>query len=196
MGRLDRVIGTCSVIGGAAWIAACLVHNSLPQGCIDSGCGDGAEMRGSSTADVALLVVAGLLLAVSSLGLLVLARSGRGLGRPGVVAAVAGAVGLLLLGASGIVSTVDNNWAGMPALVVPGVLLLALGLAVLVWVVFRAGVLPTWLSALLVLTVALLPFANEQTSRILLAIPFGLAWMLTGAVVWAGRPRTVMADSR
>ena len=198
MGRVDRVTGLCSVVGGAAWVAGCLVHNSLPQGCIDAGCTDGAVMRGSSPAEVALLVMAGLLLAVSSLGLLVLARTARGgdLGRPGAASGVAGGAGLLLLGAAGIVAAFDGNWSGMPGLVVPGVLFLALGLALLAWVVFRAGVLPTWLCALLLATVLVLPFANEQTSRILLAVPFGLAWMVTGVVVAARRPQTVMADSR
>jgi len=155
-------------------------------------------MRGSSPAEVALLVMAGLLLAVSSLGLLVLARTARGgdLGRPGAASGVAGGAGLLLLGAAGIVAAFDGNWSGMPGLVVPGVLFLALGLALLAWVVFRAGVLPTWLCALLLAAVLVLPFANEQTSRILLAVPFGLAWMVTGVVVAARRPQTVMADSR
>lgn len=198
MGRLGRVTGICSLVGGAAWIAACFVHNSLPQGCIDEGCTDGAVMRGSSPTAGALLVVAGLMLAVSCLGLLVLARTARGghLGRPGTLAGWAGAAGLLLLGAAGLVSAVDSNWEGMPGLVVPGVLLLALGLALLAWVVFRAGVLPTWLCALLLATVLVLPFANEQTSRILLAVPFGVAWMVTGAVVGARGPATAMADSR
>ena len=49
--------------------------------------------------------------------------------------------------------------------------------------------LPTWVAALMLVTVVLLPFSNEQTSRILLAVPFGLAWMLAGAVLLRGPTR-------
>ena len=59
-------------------------------------------------------------------------------------------------------------------------------------VVLRAGVLPSWVSALLVVTGVLLLFANEQTSRILLALPFGLTWVAAG-VVLLRRSRTSRA---
>ena len=44
----------------------------------------------------------------------------------------------------------------------------------------KAGVLPRVVAVVLIATALLLPFANEQTSRILLAIPFGLAWVAAG----------------
>jgi hypothetical protein len=50
-------------------------------------------------------------------------------------------------------------------------------------VVIRSRVLPTALSALLLATVVTLPFANEQTSRILLAVPFGLTWLGAGVLL-------------
>ena len=75
--------GICSVLGGAAWTAACFVHNSLPQGCIGDTCG-GRPLRGSLPAGVALVAVAGIMLVVSCVGLLLLARRSRGLGRVGV----------------------------------------------------------------------------------------------------------------
>jgi hypothetical protein len=181
--RLTRVTGVCSVVGGLAWAAACLVHNSLPQGCIDEGCA-ARTMRGSSPLDGLLFVVAGLMLAASGLGLLLLARAGSGLGRTGIAAGAAGAAGCLLLGAALVVSTfVDNNWNGMPGLGVPGVLLLAVGLVLVAVVVLRARVLPAWCAALLLTTALPLPFANEQTSRILLAVPFGLCWMAAGVAL-------------
>ena len=153
-------------------------------------------MRGSSPVATTLFVVAGLMLAVSGVGLLVLARQRSPLGRLAVLAAAAGGLGLLLLAAAGVVSTwVDNEWNGMPGLVVPGILLLAVGLVLVATVIIRRRVVPIWTAALLLGSALLLPFANEQTSRILLAVPFGLAWILFGlSLLWGGR--TSLSRSR
>jgi hypothetical protein len=74
---VQKITGASSLTGGLAWVAACLVHNSQPQGCIGDACDLGGTERGSTSLDATLMVVAGLLLAVSALGLLLLAR-GRG----------------------------------------------------------------------------------------------------------------------
>lgn len=175
--------GIGSIIGGASWTAACFVHNSLPQGCIGQGCVD-TTMRGSTPVDQLLFALAGLMLACTGLGCLQLTRERNGLGRLAVVAAATGGVGLLLLGAAGVVSTfIDNDWAGMPGLVVPGILLLATGLVLVAAVVIRARLVPVALSSMLLATALLLPVANEQTSRILLAVPFGLCWLGLGLVL-------------
>ena len=181
--QVRTVTGVCSAIGGIAWVAACFVHNSLPQGCIGDQCGGGNAMRGSSPVDTTLFVVAGLMLASSGMGLLVLAHRRAGSGRLGVLAGISAGLGLVLLAAAGVVSIVDNNWNGMPGLVIPGVLLLVLGLVLVAAVVLRAHVVPVWVAALLLGTALLLLFANEQTSRILLAVPFGIAWLTMGVVL-------------
>jgi hypothetical protein len=137
-------------------------------------------MRGSSPVASTLFVVAGLMLALSGIGLLVLAHQRRRLGRLGALAGTAAALGLLLLAAAALVSAVDNDWNGMPGLVIPGIVLLAVGLVLVAAVVLRARVVTTWMGALLLGTAVLLPFANEQTSRILLAVPFGVAWLTLG----------------
>jgi hypothetical protein len=104
---------------------------------------------------------------------------------------------LTLLLAAGVVSTfVDDEWDGMPGLVVPGVVLLTVGLALTSIVVVRARVLPTALLAVLLVTVAALPFANEQTSRILLAVPFGLTWLCAGALLLVRSPATQMRGAQ
>jgi hypothetical protein len=180
--QLTTVTGVCSTLGGLAWVLACFVHNSLPQGCIGDGCSE-RPMRGSSTLDTALFDLAGVLLALSGTGLLLLAHRTRRLGRLGAVAGGTAALGLLLLAGAAVMSTLDNNWEGMPGLVIPGIGLLAIGLVLVTVVVLRAGVVPTWLGCLLVATALLLPFANEQTSRILLAVPFGLVWLAVGVVL-------------
>jgi hypothetical protein len=179
--------GVCSAIGGVAWVAACFVHNSLPQGCIDEQC-EHATMRGSSPADTVLFGIAGVMLAASGLGLLVEAHRRRPLGRLGALAGITAALGLLLLAAAGVVSSVDNDWEGMPGLVLPGIVLLAVGLALVAVVVLRARVVPALVAALLLGTAVLLPAANEQTSRILLAVPFGVAWLALGVALVRDRP--------
>jgi hypothetical protein len=180
--QVRRVAGTCSAVGGLAWVVACFVHNSLPQGCIGDQC-DYRPMRGSSPVSMTLFLVAGVMLAISGIGLLVLAHRTARFGRLGALAGTTAALGLLVLGAAGVMSLVDNDWNGMPALAVPGILLTAVGLVLVAVLVLRARVVPTWLGVLLVGTALLLPFTNDQTSRILLAVPFGLAWLTLGVIL-------------
>ena len=124
------------------------------------------------------------MLAVSGVGLLLLTRRHGGLGRTGLVAVLIGGLGGALLLAAGIVSGfINGDWSGMPGLVVPGVVLVAVGAALLGWVVFRTRLLPTWSALLLLCTALLLPLVNEQTSRILLAVPFGVAWFIAGVTL-------------
>jgi hypothetical protein len=186
--RVRTLVGACSAIGGGAWVAACFVHNSLPQGCIDEQCGD-RPMRGATPLDSTLFGVAGVMLAASGIGLLLLAGRSRPLGRLGALAGTTAAVGLLLLAAAGVVSAVDNEWNGMPGLVIPGILLLAVGLVLVAAIVLRARIVPAALAALLLVSALLLPFANEQTSRILLAVPFGLVWLALGVTLLRDRSR-------
>jgi len=189
------VTGGTSLLGGAAWVGMCFVQNTLPQGCIGDQCLE-RPMRGSSDLASLLSVVAGVLLAASVAGFVVLSRRRGHWGRSSRLGVVAVAAGFLFLLAAGVMTVVDGNWEGMPGLVVPGVLLLAIGLLLVAWMVLRARVLPTWVAVLMLVTVLLLPFSNEQTSRILLAVPFGLAWMLAGAVLLRRpAPRQLISSS-
>ena len=175
------------VVGGVSWTAACFVHNSLPQGCIDEGCADRA-MRGSSPVATTLFVVAGLCSpSAGSDFSFSLDSARRSAGSPCSQPQPAD-WDFCCLAAAGVVSTwVDNEWNGMPGLVVPGILLLAVGLVLVATVIIRRRVVPIWTAALLLGSALLLPFANEQTSRILLAVPFGLAWILFGLCLVVGR---------
>lgn len=67
----------------------------------------------------------------------------------------------------------------MPYFVLPVLLALVVGFVLLGVVILRTGVLPRWCAALLGM--------NEQTTRVLLAIPFGVAWAVLGAVLWTRR---------
>lgn len=183
MDRMSSVTAMSAVVAGVTWCVAALVHNQQPQGCVGQGCA-GTVMRGSTGLTTVLLAVAGAALAVSLVGLLRLARRRVPGGRLARVAATAAGLGLLCLLAAGAILTFgDSNWSGMPWVVAPGVLLLVLGLLLAGVIVWRAGILPRAVTGAVLVTVLLLPFANEQTSLVLLAIPFGVAWATAGAVL-------------
>jgi hypothetical protein len=153
-------------------------------------------MRGSTPVATTLFVVAGLMLVVSGLGLLLLARRAGALDRLGILGVLTGGLGCSLLAAAAIVSgVVDSDWEGMPGLVVPGVVLLAVGAVLLLWVVYRVKVLPDWVAFLLLGAALLVPFSNEQTSRILLAVPFGVAWFVAGVMLLAQRMSSALPAS-
>ena len=68
----------------------------------------------------------------------------------------------------------------MPFFLAPGGLALIIGMLLLGVATLRAGVLPRWSAALLIIgAVAMLAF-NDQNARALMAIPFGIAWMAVG----------------
>jgi hypothetical protein len=55
---------------------------------------------------------------------------------------------------------------------------------VLAVALLRSRYLPAWASAALLVGGALLILVNEQTARVLFAVPFGLAWVLVGVAEW------------
>lgn len=189
--RLAVVTGACAILGGAAWATACVIHASQPSGCVgDTDCSRVA-MREATYAASLLLAAAGALLVGSGGGVLWLIRRQGRLGRGAVLGAASAAVGVLLLVVAVTVQALffDGDFALMPAFVVPGIALLAVGLALVGWSVLRSGVLPRWAGMSLALGAVLLLGANEQTDAVLLAVPFGLAWLATGLALcgrWAG----------
>jgi hypothetical protein len=186
--RVAVVSGTCAVVGGLAWAVACVVHASQPQGCVGSECA-GTSMRESTATTAALVAVAGLMMVVSGVGLLLLVRRRGPLPRTARIGAGTAALGLALLASALTIQALffDGDFPWMPGFVAPGVLALAVGLVLVGWAVMRSGVVPRWAGVSLVVGAALLVAANEQTSSILLAVPFGLAWVATGAVLLVQR---------
>ena len=181
MGALARATGVSCVVAGTAWVAACLVHNLQPQGCIGEGCAGGAAMRSGTTLGAVLFLLAGAFLALSLAGLVLLARRRLGGSRVALAAAATSAVALVVLLAAAVMAgLVDPDWDGMPLLVGPGILLLTAGVILVAVTLWRARVVPRQLFLAVLAAVALLPFANEQTSLILLAIPFGLVLAAVG----------------
>jgi hypothetical protein len=144
-------------------------------------------MRQGSPLDATLLLLAMLLLVVGVVGLVIRAREANRFGRLGKIGMAASAAGVAALIISSLVQAIffAGDFPLMPYVFVPGGLALVVGLLLLGLAILRAGVLPRWVVALLIVgTLVMLGF-NDQNARVLLAIPFGMAWVAMGYTVWS-----------
>jgi hypothetical protein len=137
--------------------------------------------------DLAPYFIAALILIIVELAGLVIRvqRANRLglLGRTGLVAAIIG-VALLALGGGIQEIFFGGDFPLMPLFVIPGVLGLVIGFLLVAVAVLRANVLPRWAAWLLIVgALALLGF-NDQNARVLMAIPFGMASVAVGYVLW------------
>ena len=171
--RLARAAGTFAVIGGAAWVVAIILHSLQPRGCIGDECFD-RPMREGTTATAWLMVLAAAALVVFLVALLALLGRSGNLGWAGIAGLVCCALGLGGL-AVATLPQVRDQWRPLPMMVA-----IAVGLALLAWTVLRSGLMPTWAAIALLIGFLLLGGVSEQTSRVLLALPFGMAWLVTG----------------
>lgn len=143
-------------------------------------------MRTASDLVTGISAVAALLVLVGLVGLTLMARrSGRPLKLMNAGVACA-AVGFVVLLAAVFIQAVffGGDFSGMPYLVVAGMVILIVGFVLIGLFILRSGVLPRWLGILLVASSALLLASNEQTSAVLLAIPFQLAIAAAGFFMW------------
>lgn len=179
--RIASYSGACAVLGGIAWVAASLIHASQPRGCVGDECG-ALPMRNATSGTVLLVGLAGVMMVASGAGFLMLIKRRSRLGRTGILGAALCAFGLAVLALAAIVQELsyEGDFWLMPAFVVPGAAALAGGLALVSWTVLRSRLLPTWSGGSLLAGALLLLGANEQTAAVLLAVPFGLAWVATG----------------
>ena len=178
------------MLGGALWVAWAVVHALQPMGCVGDECDlPGRSMREGSPLGHALFITALLVLAAGVFGLVSRVRAAGRLGRIGRVGLVASAAGVATVVVAGLVQALlfgGDFWA-MPYFVIPAVLAVVVGFVLLGVAILRSGVLPRWAAALLIVgTVALLGM-NEQNTQVLLAIPFGVAWAVIGALLWTRR---------
>jgi len=114
-----------------------------------------------------------------------LARTGE-LGWTGVAGVAACVLGIAALAVMTLPTLRDQTRP------LPGLLAVAIGLALVGWTVLRSSVVPTWTGIGLLAGVLVLAGVGEQNSRVLLALPFGIAWLTTGVVLLA-RSRTEVA---
>jgi hypothetical protein len=145
-------------------------------------------MREGGPLEAALFLLAVLLLALGMAGLVIRARIGGRFGRLARTGLVSGAVGITVLIIGNLVQALffGGDFPLMPYVVIPGGLAVVAGFLLLGLAILQAGVLPRWAAGLLIVgALALLGF-NDQNARVLLAIPFGVAWMAVGYVLWFG----------
>ena len=181
---LTRLTGTLAVAAGLTMALAAYLQSLEPIGCIGDGC-NGHAMRDTPASVSLLFGVGGVLMVASVLGLGLLLRRRDGLGRLGVLGCGLLLVGAAVLAAGGVFAVLfpEPSEDAMPGFVIPGFGAIAIGLFLLAVAVFRAHILPTWSVALVAAGVVVMVFVNEQTSRVLLAIPFCLAWAVAGLVL-------------
>lgn len=185
---LIRWSGPAAMLGGALWIIGAVIHASKPRGCIAEECAF-RPMRESGALDGILMLLSLLLFAAGVVGLVVLARRSGRFGKTGKAGVVIGAAGAALLVIASLIQFIffGGDFLIMPTFVIPGLLALVLGLVLLGVAILRSGVLPRWTAALLIIGALAMLASNEQTARVLLTIPLGVAWVAVGYVLWTGR---------
>ncbi len=182
-----RIGGLAAMLGGALLVVYAVGAASMPRGCIGN---EECAIRPYRDAGVFefFMPLALLLIVAGMAGLTLRARQTGCLGRLGAAGAIVGAPGIALLIASGLVQTIlfGGDFPLMPFFVIPGFLALISGLLVLGVAVLRARVLPRWSSVLLVASTLVMLGFNDQTTQVLLTIPFALAWVAVGYILWSG----------
>jgi hypothetical protein len=73
-----------------------------------------------------------------------------------------------------------------PFFVIPAGLVLLVGILLLGITILRARVVPLWVAVLFVVGTLAMLGVNDQNAQVFLAIPFGLAWVAVGCVLWWG----------
>ena len=136
-----------------------------------------------------LMVLAAVALVVFLLALLALFGRSGNLGWTGIAGLVCCGLGLGGL-ALATLPHVRDQLRPLPMMAA-----IAVGLALLGWTVLRSGLIPTW--AAIALLIGFLPLGgvSEQTSRVLLALPFGLAWVVVGIALIQRRRIVLRAEA-
>lgn len=184
---LIRWSGLAAMLGGVLWMIGAVIHASKPRGCVAEECAF-RPMRESGALDGILMLLSLLLFAVGAAGLVILARSAGRFGKTGKAGAVIGAAGAALLVVASLIQFIffGGDFLLMPTFVIPGLLALVIGFVLLGVAILRSRVLPRWAAALLIIGALVMLGSNEQTARVLLTIPLGVAWVATGYVLWSG----------
>jgi hypothetical protein len=167
-----RGSAAAGAVGGLCLIAYGIVQAMQPPGCIAEEC-VGRTYRSAGALE-GFLFVAGLLLVIgATLGVRAVHRTGARVVRIAAVVAATGLFfGFVLMGSA-------LYFAGL-ALTIVGILAYAvMGIGLVV-----ARALPAWAGVMLTVSALLLLGANDQNERVLFVLPFGLAWLMLGALLW------------
>ncbi len=188
--RLMQWGGAAAGVGGLLWIAHAVLVARMPKGCIADACMT-RPMR-DSTAAAPVFLAAVLLIGIGVAALVRRSRAAGRFGRLGRIARGCAATGIAVLIAALLVQSIffRGDFPLMPTFVIPARLALVVGFLLLGITILRSGVLPRWTTALLIIGALAMLGVNDQNEQILLAIPFGLAWMAVEYVLWSGRATT------
>jgi hypothetical protein len=194
---LVRWCGLAAMLGGVLWAISAVIHASKPRGCIAEECAF-RPMRETSALDGFPLLLSLLLFAGGVAGLMILARSAGRWGKAGNTGVILCAIGAALVVIASLVQTIffGGDFPLMPFFVIPSALALVFGLLLLGLAILRARVLPRWAAVLFIVGTLAMLGVNEQTARVLLAIPLGVAWVVVGYVLWSGRGTAAQQPSR
>lgn len=168
-----RAGGAAGVAGGLSLTGYAIIQAMQAPGCIAEEC-TGRTYRTAGPVEGALFLVATVLIIGATLAFLAIsaAEGTRALRTSAVVAATASFSGFALIGIA--------YFAGL-ALVL-GVII---AYAVMGFSLASSRALPVWAGAMLAVAAVLLFGANDQNERVLFVVPFGVAWMVLGALLWA-----------
>jgi hypothetical protein len=186
--NLIRWSGLAAILGGVLWIAGAIQIGLQPRGCIGDECAF-RPMREGGPLEAVLLFLAMLLLAVGVAGLVIHTRNAGRFGRLGWIGSVASVVGVAVVIISGLIQDVffGGDFPLMPFLVIPAGLVLVVGFLLLGITILRARVVPLWVAVLFVVGTLAMLGVNDQNAQVFLAIPFGIAWVAVGYVLWWGK---------
>ena len=186
----SKLSGPAAMLGGGLWIGGAIATALRPEGCVGAECSlPGRSMRETSALEGGLFVAAVLLIAIGLAGLVVRARAMGRFGRLGRSGAITSAVGLAAIVISGLVQGLffGGDFPLMPFFVIPAGLTVVIGLLLSGIAILRAQVLPRWAGVLLIIGALALLGTNDQDARVLMSVPFGIAWLGVGYVLWSGR---------
>jgi hypothetical protein len=157
-----------------------------PEGCVGGDCAlPGRSFREGGVLDGVLLLGAVVLIGVGVAALMRRAQGVGRFGRLGRIGLLCASVGLALVLSGLLFIALTSRY--IPFVMLPGGVVLFIGIVILSVAILRADVLPRWSAAVLLLgSLAMFNF-NYQDARVLLAIPFGLAWVGVGFALWSTR---------
>lgn len=184
LSNVIRWSGLAALLGGVLIVAYAVIVASMPRGCIGDECAFW-QMRDTGSAD-ALLLFGLLFVAAGAVGLMLRLREIGRFGWLGRSGGIVGAVGFVLLVLAGVTGAITDGMSPlMPVFVVPGLLAVIAGLLLLGVAVLRTRVLPLWVDLLLIVSLLAMVGFNDQNWRALMAVPFGVAWVVVGYVLWS-----------